>query len=294
MNYDFYKTFIVLAETESFSKTAERLNVVQSTVSNRIQELEKYLHTELFVRTNKSVTLTTSGYNFLPYAERIIKIESEGMERISTSRYKDIIKIGTVHPFYSGYIKQTAFRFMQLYPEVSIDIKIDHTPSLLQMLYDGIIDLAFLCSVPKSDKFHCLNTLKDEIILTAQNSDSFKDAVSIDDIKNLPLLYADTGDSLIEFIEEKLNTRLSYRFSINQVLEILDYVKYGFGYAFVLKSLALNLIQDALIKEVKLNGSDTFKIDGYVVTDKSKIKNENINNFIRLLSDEISSKKDEL
>ncbi len=43
MNYDFYKTFVVLAETKNFSKTAEKLNIVQSTVSNRIQEVENIL-----------------------------------------------------------------------------------------------------------------------------------------------------------------------------------------------------------------------------------------------------------
>lgn len=62
MNYDFYKTFVVLAETKNFSKTAEKLNIVQSTVSNRIQELEKYLNTDLFNRTNKRVSF---GYILL-------------------------------------------------------------------------------------------------------------------------------------------------------------------------------------------------------------------------------------
>ena len=46
--------FFILLETMSFSRTAEKLNVVQSTVSNPIQELEKCLRKELFTRFNKN------------------------------------------------------------------------------------------------------------------------------------------------------------------------------------------------------------------------------------------------
>ncbi|OOM77569.1 HTH-type transcriptional regulator CysL [Clostridium puniceum] len=66
LNYDFYKTFVTLSETNNFSKTAKKLNIVQSTVSTRIQELEKYLQTTLLERTNKTVSLTQAGFNFFP------------------------------------------------------------------------------------------------------------------------------------------------------------------------------------------------------------------------------------
>ena len=37
-------TFITLAELKSFTRTAEMMNVVQSTVSNRIRTVEQYLN----------------------------------------------------------------------------------------------------------------------------------------------------------------------------------------------------------------------------------------------------------
>ena len=41
MNIDYLRTFLTLAENGSFSETAKEHIVVQSTVSSRIQELEK-------------------------------------------------------------------------------------------------------------------------------------------------------------------------------------------------------------------------------------------------------------
>ena len=43
MNIDYLRTFLTLAENGSFSETAKEHIVVQSTVSSRIQELEKEL-----------------------------------------------------------------------------------------------------------------------------------------------------------------------------------------------------------------------------------------------------------
>lgn len=242
MNYDFYKTFVMLAKTKNFSKAAEKLNIVQSTVSNRIQELEKYLKTNLFSRTNKSVTLTQSGLNFLHYAKRIVAIEEEGLNMINKLNYKDTIKIGTVHPFDSGYIKNVTKKFMKLNPNTSIEIIINHTSNLLEMLSDNLIDIGFVCILPKSNKLICSNILKDEIILVTKNSNEYRNKLNIEDLKNITLIYADTGDTVIKNIEDQTHSKLDFQLSINQVSEIVEYLREGFGYAFVLKSLVADWI----------------------------------------------------
>lgn len=291
MNYDFYRTFVVLAEVKNFSKAAEKLNIVQSTVSNRIQELEKYLKTNLFTRTNKSVMLTQAGMNFLPYAKRIVEIEEEGLNTIDKLNYEDTIKIGTVHSFYSGYIKNSIKKFMKLNSKVAIEIVIDHTPNLLEALSDNLIDLGFVCALPKSDKFVCTDVLKDEFILVAKNSDEFKDVLSIEELINNTLLYADTGDSFIEYIECQTRCKLDFQFSINQVLEIVEYLREGFGYAFILKSLITEYIKTGELKEVKVRNTDIFTLEGYVVAGKSKMQKDALACFVKLLSEEINREK---
>lgn len=287
MNYDFYKTFVILAETKNFSKTAEKLNIVQSTVSNRIQELEKYLGTDLFSRTNKTVTLTQAGLNFLSYAKRIVAIEEEGLSVINKLNYKDTVKIGTVHSLYSGYIKNIAKKFMKLKPNTSIEIIMNHTPNLLEMLSDNLIDIGFVFTLPKSNKFICSNILKDEIILVTQNSNEFKNELDIEELKNITLLYADTGDIFIKYVENQINSKLDFQFSIDQVFEIVEYLQEGFGYSFVLKSLVTDAIQKGYLKEVRIKNTTPFILEGYVVVEKSKIKKDALDCFIELTSEEV-------
>jgi DNA-binding transcriptional LysR family regulator len=288
MNYDFYKTFVLLAETNNFSKAAEKLNIVQSTVSNRIQELEKYLGTDLFSRTNKTVTLTQAGLNFLSYAKRIVAIEEEGLSMIDKLNYKDTLKIGTVHSLYSGYIKNAAKKFMKLKPNTSLEIIINHTPNLLEMLSDNLIDIGFVFTLPKSNKFICSNILKDEIILVTKNSNEFKNELNIEELKNITLLYADTGDIFITYVEDQIHSKLDFQLSIDQILEIVEYLREGFGYAFVPKSLVADSIQKGYLKEVKIKNTMPCTIEGYVVVEKNKIKKEAVDCFIELISEEVS------
>ena len=55
------KTFCTLAEVRHFTRTAERLYMTQSGVSQHIQKLEEQLSTRLVVRDGRQITLTDAG-----------------------------------------------------------------------------------------------------------------------------------------------------------------------------------------------------------------------------------------
>ena len=73
MTVEMIKTFITLAETRSFSRTADILFVSQPTVSVRLKAMEDELKFPLFVRSNKQVELTPMGLQFFPYAMQMFR-----------------------------------------------------------------------------------------------------------------------------------------------------------------------------------------------------------------------------
>ena len=83
MNIENLKTFITLSELKNFTQTADRYFIVQSTVTNRIMELEKELGKKLFIRNRKNVELTEEGQHFLAYAKRIVALEASAIEELS-------------------------------------------------------------------------------------------------------------------------------------------------------------------------------------------------------------------
>lgn len=61
------RTFIRLAETESFSRTASELYKTTAAISYRIKTLEDQVGTPLFLRTTRSVSLTLAGQHLLEH-----------------------------------------------------------------------------------------------------------------------------------------------------------------------------------------------------------------------------------
>ncbi|BBN82090.1 transcriptional regulator IlvY [Pseudoalteromonas sp. A25] len=61
--------FLTLAETLHFARASEQCHVSAPTLSRQIKQLEQELGTELFIRDNRSVSLTQHGRAFVEYAQ---------------------------------------------------------------------------------------------------------------------------------------------------------------------------------------------------------------------------------
>lgn len=58
------ETFVRVIEAGSFKQAADTLNVLPSTVTRNIKELESHLGTRLLNRTTRSISATDAGLRF--------------------------------------------------------------------------------------------------------------------------------------------------------------------------------------------------------------------------------------
>lgn len=65
------KYVITVAETGTITEAANRLYVSQPSLTNAIHELEKEMNIVIFNRTNKGITLSKEGHDFLGYARHL-------------------------------------------------------------------------------------------------------------------------------------------------------------------------------------------------------------------------------
>ena len=85
INFDFgdLEAFLAVAESASFQRAADQLNISQSAITRRIQKLENSLNITLFERTTRSLKLTLEAKVFLPRAQAMLDEAEEAIHALS-------------------------------------------------------------------------------------------------------------------------------------------------------------------------------------------------------------------
>jgi DNA-binding transcriptional LysR family regulator len=124
MKIEDLKLFTVVVEAGSFSAAANALELPRANVSRRISELESALDTKLFYRTTRKTSLTTQGEIY--YAELLkalagLEKANNALQQVATSP-KGTVKVGLL-PQADYILQDILFRFQDLYPDISLDLR---------------------------------------------------------------------------------------------------------------------------------------------------------------------------
>lgn len=139
------KLFISLAQTLSFTKSANEFFMTQPTVSNHIKSLEKDLGVKLFNRDSRSVSLTAEGTEFLSYAKQMItlQIAAENRLRNIADGRRGYIHIAMLSSM-SELFSQCLTEFSSSFSDVQTDVDNFEGTGMIRALTQNSHDLYFL------------------------------------------------------------------------------------------------------------------------------------------------------
>lgn len=255
MTSDGLRTFIMLSKLKNFTRTAERMFVAQSTVTNRIFKLEKEIGKKLFERRAGGVELTEEGSVFLNYAVRMTELEESFIQEVNSSaKYKKTLKIGAINAVYESALYPVISNFIRKRKDISTKVMLGHSLDMLQMLQDKIIDVAFSYVPLKKAGFACEEFYSDRLALFASpRINEYKNGIRKAELANLDYLlcnfaYGDVG----VFILSLFPPRHAFGFEIDNSGKLIRYLTDGFGYSFLPCRLAESEVQAGLLEEVRL------------------------------------------
>jgi LysR family transcriptional regulator, flagellar master operon regulator len=141
------ETFLDLCETRSFNKTADRLGVMQSTISGRVKTLESVLGRRLFTRSRAGTDLTTEGLRFEPQARSLRHGWAEALHATRDTGIGAVtMRIGIQQDLVGSHFSDLIGQFRASLPDTSFFFEADYSAQMCSDLVTGIEDFAILFS----------------------------------------------------------------------------------------------------------------------------------------------------
>ena len=123
-DWDDLRIFLAVARTGRISAAARRLNCDQSTVTRRIERLEKDMRTTLLFRSTGGADLTLAGARLLEHAERIEAevLEASGSFEGDAAHPSGVVRMATPEAFGLFLLANNLDWLRKNYPDVRLEL----------------------------------------------------------------------------------------------------------------------------------------------------------------------------
>ena len=268
MNSEELKTFIFLSKVKNFTLAAEQLSVAQSTVTNRISELEKEVGKKLFSRGSKTVTLTEEGKIFLSFAERILELERSSIDEMNAvSSHRRKFTIGAINATYEVYVRPLIDASLKDNNETSIKVMLGHSLDLIQQLLDNVVDMVFSAVPLKRVGYRCDVFDTDRAALVcAKGRNEYPNGITREQLAKVPYLMCDiTLSDAGVYIRSLFPQNHIFRLEVDNTSKLFPYLERGLGYAFLPYKLVKDKIEQGIFEEVALNDFEAPVVSTYLI-----------------------------
>jgi DNA-binding transcriptional LysR family regulator len=255
----YLKTFLLAAETTSFSAAGTRLGLTQSAVSMQIKRLEEDLGYSLFERSGKSVRLSPQGRAALNQA-RAVMTAYEDMKAVGAASLLETVKLGAISTMQSSLLPGALRRFKETHKATRINVVPGTSAQLIGLLETHELDVAAIIKpsfgVPSG--FVWMPVLDDVYVAIARRGSrkSLKEWAD-----ELPFIRYDRrshGGHLVDVFLRRQNLEVHEELELDEPAVIAKMVAEGLGWAIVPGSL-LMLESMRSIQTISLPGSPVIR-----------------------------------
>ncbi|MFG1423116.1 LysR family transcriptional regulator [Roseixanthobacter liquoris] len=234
----YLKYALLVAEHGSFRRAAAMLNLSQSTVSRRIQLLERRLGAPLFERNHTGAHPTPAGERFMRDAAFGAGHLHQAINDIASTRRGEIgeLRIGLMASLASGFLSDLLGTYRRKFPRVEVKVEEAASQANAAGVLNGRLDAAFITGSPKIPGCEAEHLWDEGIFVALPDGHLFASRVEVawEDIREeVFLVSADAaGPEIKDYLMRQLSgSGFSPRISVQRVgrENLLNMVAKGFG-----------------------------------------------------------------
>ncbi|MFS8184696.1 LysR family transcriptional regulator [Pseudovibrio denitrificans] len=226
----------------SVTKTAHRLGVSQSAVSQSIAELEKRLGVKVLRRGAQPVQLTDEGDLIVQYALSVQAAEENALARINDLRQNKggRVRIGSSGPSASTRLLPDVMkRFSRLYPGIALELREAQDQEIIAALRRGEVDVAVVPGLDGDEEFESIPIACDRLVGIVARDMELPSQMTAEDFQRQPFIMTKGGsEPLVRKWFSRSDTEPRVDHSIQQITSILAVVRSGLACS-IIAELAL-------------------------------------------------------
>ncbi len=285
------ESFITLAKIQNFAKAADYLYISQPALSKRIQSLEHELGVPLFNRMGNQTFLTIQGEAFQSFAEEMAASYYNAKEYIKQleSMEHGTLNFGATNFIGIYLMPQIIAHFHKRYPNIEINMVINSSKTILEMLHKNQLEFVFLSDyvVPDPDTYVVTPYITDDLKLIVGNQHRLcsRDTCSLFDVQDDLYITKEKSSSQYRFLNsifQKLDFDFNNKLFISEQAAIKESVIHNVGISIMSDVAVEREIKAGLITALSLKEADIHREIQYIYR-KNKFLTPAAKAFIELL-----------
>ena len=283
--------FKAVAETESFTRAADKLFRTQPAVSQAIRSLEEMLGQTLFTREGRQSTLTHAGRIFLVHVNEVFETLDQGRLRIEALKEltEGELRISTSDTTAYYILPEVLKVFREKYPGVDVRIHSKPSPVSAEQVITREVDMGIVTLPIDHPKLvsESLMPREDVVICAPTHALAKRKKIGFEDLEKYPLLLLDRGSNTRTYIDQRF-TKAGIHPKINMELGSIEVIKrlvqLDFGISIVPLISLKREIEQGTLKAFRLFNKSECRILG-VIYPKAGIHSLAAQVFVQMLRD---------
>ena len=285
------KSFVHVAELNSFTKAASLLGYSQSTISFQIKQLEGELGCLLFERINNTIALTERGRELLEYAQRVLRITEEFSESLQAEKeLSGRVHIMTSDSLCEGMMLHNYADFHKLYPGISLKFSTVDTTQMFHMLdhNEGDLMLTVDSHVYNSDYIIAKEMpIGIHFVAGADTKFAKKSSYSLKEVAALPFILTEKGVGYrraLDALMAKNSLEILPVLEIGRTDVIAKMLECGYGISFLPDFVTEKHVREGKLVYLDVKGA-SFNIWKQLIYHKNKWLSESLEAVIEYIKE---------
>lgn len=238
LNFDYLKTFALVAELGSFSAAAERLGLTQPAISLQVRALEKQLGVRLVERVGRTARPSAAGEELLVHAGGIEAAANRAIEAVARHAKGVLgrVRLGTGATPCAFLLPPLLADLKRRFPDLDITVTTGNSADIVRAVDDNLLDIG-LVTLPVAGRIFDIEPLFDErFVAIAPLGTELPDSVTAEILARYPMILYEPGANTRRITDEWLaagGTSVKPLMSFGSVDAIKEMVAAGLGAALI-------------------------------------------------------------